>query len=35
MDKEKKCKPRNVVKVCDRWGKNSRQCKKILEQCSK
>jgi len=32
---QKKCNEKDIVKVCTRFGQNSRQCKKKIKICSK
>ena len=35
MTKEKKCKPKNIKRVCDRFGEDSITCHKIIFSCKK
>jgi len=32
---EQKCKEKDIVRVCSKYGINSRQCKKKIAQCKK
>jgi hypothetical protein len=35
MANKEKCKEKDVVRVCSRWGTNSRQCKRKIKSCQK
>lgn len=33
--KEKKCKDKNIIRVCTKYGSDSPFCKKIITECKK